>query len=110
MSLFRIDKNKKPTFAPSKMYNFNSLRMGQKNKEKVILFCDGKKCCKYNSEVKACFKDLVQEAGLNNLVTIQKMKCQGFCKSAPIICIHKNECVGNVSTQDARKLFAKHIA
>lgn len=84
--------------------------MSKKNKEKVILFCDGKKCCKYNSEIKECFKDLVNEAGLSDLVTVQKMKCQGFCKSAPIICIHKNECVGKVSTEDARKLFAKHIA
>lgn len=92
------------------IYNFNSFRMGKKNKEKVILFCDGKKCCKYNAEVKECFKDLVKEAGLKDTVSVQKMKCQGLCKQAPIICIHKNECVGKVSAKDAKRLFEKHIA
>lgn len=87
------------------------MSMGKKNKkEKVILLCDGKKCCKYNSEVKDCFKDLVKEAGLKDLVSIKKMECQGMCKHAPVICIHKNECVGRVSKKDAKKLFEKHIA
>ncbi len=81
-----------------------------KKKEKVILLCDGKKCCKYNSEVKECFKDLVKDAGLKDLVSIKKMDCQGMCKQAPVICIHKNECVGKVSKKDAKKLFEKHIA
>jgi (2Fe-2S) ferredoxin len=84
--------------------------MGKKKKEKVILFCDGKKCCKYNAEIKECFKGLVKEAGLKDCVTVEKMKCQGLCKQAPIICIHKNECVGKVSTKDAKRLFEKHIA
>lgn len=84
--------------------------MGKKSKEKVILFCDGKKCCKYNSEVKECFKDLVNEAGLKDFVSVKKMKCQGLCKHAPVFCIHKDECVGRVSPQDAKELFAKHIA
>lgn len=85
--------------------------MGKKNKnEKVILLCNGKKCCKYNSEVKDCFKDLVKEAGLKGSVFIEKMDCQGMCKQAPVICIHKNECVGKVSKKDAKKLFEKHIA
>ncbi len=85
--------------------------MGKKDKkEKVILLCDGKKCCKYNSEVKDCFKDLVKESGLKDSVLIKKMDCQGMCKQAPVICIHKNECVGKVSKKDAKKLFEKHIA
>ena len=79
-------------------------------KPKMILLCDGKKCCKYNSEVKACFKDLVKEAGLKETVGIKKMNCQGMCKQAPVICIHKNECIGKVSAKDAIKLFEKHIA
>lgn len=85
--------------------------MGKKDKkEKVILLCNGKKCCKYNSEVKDCFKDLVKESGLKDSVLIKKMDCQGMCKQAPVICIHKNECVGKVSKKDAKKLFEKHIA
>jgi len=81
-----------------------------KKSEKIIYLCDGKKCCRYNSEVKDCFKDLVKEAGLKGDVSIKKMDCQGMCKQAPVICIHKNECVGKVSTKDAKKLFQKHIA
>ena len=85
--------------------------MGKSKKpEKIIYLCDGKKCCRYNSEVKDCFKDLVKEAGLKGDVSIKKMDCQGMCKQAPVICIHKNECVGKVSTKDAKKLFQKHIA
>lgn len=81
-----------------------------KKSEKVIYLCDGKKCCRYNSEVKDCFKELVKEAGLKKDVAIKKMDCQGMCKQAPVICIHKNECVGKVSKKDAKKLFEKHIA
>ena len=85
--------------------------MGKKDKnEKVILLCDGKKCCRYNGEVKECFKELVKEAGLKDSVNIKKMDCQGMCKQAPVICIHKKECIGNVSAKDAKKLFHKHIA
>ncbi|SCY87493.1 (2Fe-2S) ferredoxin domain-containing protein [Flavobacterium caeni] len=81
-----------------------------KKSDKVIYLCDGKKCCRYNDEVKQCFKELVKEAGLKKNVSIEKMKCQGMCKQAPVICIHKSECVGKVSTKDAKKLFEKHIA
>lgn len=81
----------------------------KKKKEKVIYFCDGKKCCRYNDEVKDCLKNLVKESGLIK-VSVEKMKCQGMCKQAPVICIHKKECVGNITAQDAKKLFEKHIA
>lgn len=81
-----------------------------KKSEKVIYFCDGKKCCKYNQEVKDCLIGLVKNNGLKKKEVIGKMKCQGMCKQAPVVCIHKNECVGKVSTKDAKKLFEKHIA
>ena len=81
-----------------------------KSSEKVIYLCDGKKCCKYNSEVRQCFKELVKEAGLKYNVYVEKMKCQGMCKQAPVVCIHKSECIGKVSKKDAVKLFEKHIA
>lgn len=81
-----------------------------KKSEKVIYFCDGKKCCKYNKEIKDCLKDLVKDNGLKEKVAIEKMKCQGMCKQAPVLCIHKKECVGKVSKKDAKKLFEKHIA
>lgn len=85
--------------------------MGKSKKpEKIIYLCDGKKCCRYNSEVRECFKDLVKEAGLKHEVAIQKMECQGMCKQAPVICIYKKECLGNISKKDAKKLFEKHIA
>lgn len=81
-----------------------------KKSEKVIYFCDGKKCCKYNQDVKDCFKGLIKENGLKKKVSVEKMKCQGMCKQAPVICIHKKECIGKVSTADAKHLFEKHIA
>lgn len=90
-------------------YHFSIMGKAKKS-EKVIYFCDGKKCCKYNKEIKDCLKDLVKDNGLKDKVAIEKMKCQGICKQAPVLCIHKNECVGKVSTKDAKKLFEKHIA
>lgn len=85
--------------------------MGKKEKgEKVIFFCDGKKCCKYNSEIKDCLKSMVKEAGLKDTIAIEKMKCRGMCKQAPVVCIHKKECIGRATTQDAKKLFEQHIA
>jgi NADH:ubiquinone oxidoreductase subunit E len=85
--------------------------MGKSKKsEKVVYFCDGKKCCKYNKEIKDCLHDLVKENDLKKQVVIEKMKCQGMCKQAPVICIHKKECVGKVSSKEVKKLFEKHIA
>lgn len=84
--------------------------MGKAKKiEKVIYFCNGKKCCKYNKEIKDCLKDLVKDNGLKEKVAIEKMKCQGMCKQAPVLCIYKNECIGKVSVKEAKKLFEKHI-
>jgi (2Fe-2S) ferredoxin len=85
--------------------------MGKKKKaESVIFLCDGKKCCKYNKDVKDCFKDLLKENGLKKQIDIQKTKCQGMCKQAPVVCIHKNECIGKVTTHDVKKIIQKHIA
>lgn len=85
--------------------------MAKKKKSgKTIYFCDGKKCCKYNSEVKECLKDLVKEKNLKDKVVIEKMKCQGMCKQAPVLCIHKSECIGKVSKKEVVKIFEKHIA
>jgi len=85
--------------------------MGKKKKsESVIFLCDGKKCCKYNQDVKDCFKDMVKENGLKKQIEIKKTKCQGMCKQAPVVCIHKNECVGKVTVSDVKKIIQKHIA
>ncbi|WP_306352132.1 (2Fe-2S) ferredoxin domain-containing protein [Flavobacterium sp. '19STA2R22 D10 B1'] len=86
--------------------------MGKKEAvDKVIFFCDGKKCCKYNKDVKKCFSELVNEAGLKGEVSIEKMKCSGMCKKAPVFCIQpKDIWKGEVSEKKAKKLFLKHIA
>lgn len=84
--------------------------MGKDKKDaKVIYFCDGKKCCKYNKEVKDCLKGLIVENDLKKKVVVEKMKCQGMCKQAPVMCIHKKECVGKVSEKEVKKLLIKHI-
>lgn len=88
--------------------------MKEKKKEgsgRVIYFCDGKKCCKYNEEAKKCFKGLLKEAELKEEVALEKMECCGKCKKAPIFCIQpKNVWKGKVSEKKAKALFEKHIA
>ncbi len=83
--------------------------MGAKN-EKVILFCDGKKCCKYNDEVVDCLHDLVKENDLKKKVKIKKAKCQGMCKHAPVVCIKKDQCLTKATEKEVKKWFEKHIA
>ncbi len=76
----------------------------------VIYFCDGKKCCRYNEEAKSCIKKLLNESGLNNSVSLEKMKCQGMCKSAPVFYIDsEKKYKKEVTTKKAKKLFDKYI-
>lgn len=82
--------------------------MAHKEKDKVVYFCDGKKCCKYNQEAKDCLKELIEESGL--CIALQKMKCQGKCKNAPVFYIeHKDMYKKEVTSKKARKIFEKHL-
>ena len=78
-------------------------------KKEVIFLCDGKKCCRYNDEVKSCFKKLVKKNDLKEQLKIEKTKCQGMCKKAPVVCISKKECIGEITVKEAEKLFYKLI-
>lgn len=62
-----------------------------KKGENVIFYCDGKKCCRYNEEAKSCFESLLKEHGLESNYELQKMKCQGMCKKAPIVYISSSD-------------------
>lgn len=76
----------------------------------VIYFCDGKKCCRYNDEAKTCLKSLIKEAGLSKEVSIEKMKCQGMCKSAPIFYIDsEKKYKKEVTKKKAQKIFEKYV-
>lgn len=84
-------------------------RVKMNNKGKVVYFCDGKKCCKYNQEAKNCLKNLIETSGL--CIALEKMKCQGKCKKAPIFYIeHKDVYKKEVTKKKSKKLFEKHLA
>lgn len=75
---------------------------------KVVYFCDGKKCCKYNKEPKNHLKDLIDDSGI--AVDVEKMKCQGKCKFAPIFYIeHKEMYKKEVDVKKVEKFFYKHL-
>lgn len=79
-----------------------------KDKPKTIYFCDGKKCCKYNKKAKACFEDLIEDSGL--CIALEKMKCQGKCKNAPVFYIeHTAAYKKDVTKKKAKKIFEKHL-
>ena len=81
-----------------------------KSFNEVIYFCDGKKCCRYNEEAKSCLKELLKETGLNQNVSLEKMKCQGMCKSAPVFYIDsEKKYKKEVTNKKAQKLFDKYI-
>jgi len=81
-----------------------------KSFNEVIYFCNGKKCCRYNEEAKSCISNLISETGLNKSVSLEKMKCQGMCKSAPIFYINsEKKYKKEVSKKKAKKLFNKYI-
>ncbi|HLV52143.1 MAG TPA: (2Fe-2S) ferredoxin domain-containing protein [Flavobacterium sp.] len=76
----------------------------------VIYFCDGKKCCRYNEEAKSCIKELLKETGLNKNIALEKMKCQGMCKKAPVFYIDsEKKYKKEVTVKKAKKLFDKYI-
>ena len=77
-----------------------------KSFNEVIYFCDGKKCCRYNEEA----KELLKETGLNQNVSLEKMKCQGMCKNAPVFYIDsEKKYKKEVTKKKAQKLFDKYI-
>ncbi|MBA5793726.1 (2Fe-2S) ferredoxin domain-containing protein [Flavobacterium sp. xlx-214] len=76
----------------------------------VIYFCDGKKCCRYNEEAKSCIKSLLSETGLNKSISLEKMKCQGMCKSAPVFYIDsEKKYKKEVTKKKAKKIFDKYF-
>lgn len=76
----------------------------------VIYFCDGKKCCRYNEEAKSCIKELLKETGLNKNISLEKMKCQGMCKKAPVFYIDsEKKYKKEVTVKKAKKLFDKYV-
>ena len=82
-----------------------------KKGEKVIFYCDGKKCCRYNEEAKTCFENLLEEHGLESSFELQKMKCQGMCKKAPVVYISSTDTYKKeVNKKKAEKIFLKYIA
>lgn len=86
------------------------MKKKKEDSSKVIYFCDGKKCCKYNKDIIHCFNELLNETGLKEKVSLGKMECCGKCKKAPIFCIQpKNIWKGKVSEKKAKALFEKHI-
>ncbi|MBQ0117156.1 MAG: (2Fe-2S) ferredoxin domain-containing protein [Flavobacterium sp.] len=78
--------------------------------EKIVFFCDGKKCCRYNEDVKSTFNELISTCGLAEAVVLKKMKCQGMCKKAPIFYLPENDKYKKeVSVSKAQKIFEKYI-
>jgi len=89
---------------------FKAYKMG-KSAAEIVYFCDGKKCCRYNEEPKSCFKALVADAGMESLVSLEKMKCQGMCKKAPVFYLDsKKKYKKEVTKKKAMKIFEKYIA
>lgn len=76
----------------------------------VIYFCDGKKCCRYNSEAKSCIKNLLKETGLCENITLEKIKCQGMCKKAPVFYLNsQKKYKKEVTVKKAKKMLDKYI-
>ncbi len=79
-----------------------------KDKPKTIYFCEGKKCCRHNKQAKAYFEELIEGSGL--CIALEKMKCQGKCKKAPIFYIeHTATYKKEVTKKKAKKIFEKHL-
>ncbi|MVX35570.1 (2Fe-2S) ferredoxin domain-containing protein, partial [Myroides sp. LoEW2-1] len=81
-----------------------------KKGENTIFICEGKKCCRYNEETKSCFKELIEEKGLEGGYSICKMKCQGMCKKAPVVYLSAHDKYKKeVCKKKAKKIFEKYI-
>ena len=80
--------------------------MGKKNK-KIITYCNGKKCCKYNKNVKDCIFDFVDDA--KQKLKVKETKCLGMCKKAPVICIKKDVCLTKACESSVKKWLIENI-
>jgi len=81
-----------------------------KKGERTIFVCDGKKCCRYNEDAKACFEDLLKESGLGADYALCKMKCQGMCKKAPVVYLSEHDTYKKeVTKKKAKKIFEKYV-
>ncbi len=78
-----------------------------KKDKKVLLYCNGKKCCKYNKEVKNCLLSLVEKT--DKKLKVKETKCMGSCKKAPIICIKKDICLTNANESSLKDWFNNKI-
>ncbi|MEC4113919.1 (2Fe-2S) ferredoxin domain-containing protein [Myroides pelagicus] len=85
--------------------------MGKVKKgEKTIFICDGKKCCRYNQEVKSCLKELFDAQGDNCAFSMCAMKCQGMCKQAPVVYVSSHDKYKKeVGRKKAKKIFEKYV-
>ena len=82
-----------------------------KKGERTIFVCDGKKCCRYNEEAKACFADLLAESGMEADYALCKMKCQGMCKKAPVVYLSEHDTYKKeVTKKKAKKIFEKYVS
>ena len=78
--------------------------------EKVIFICDGKKCCKYNKDIRKGFKELIKENGLKHGVELIYTDCTGNCKLAPVLCLQPNNVwLGEVEEKNVKGIFDKYF-
>lgn len=75
--------------------------------KKVINFCNGKKCCKYNKDIKDCLANLVEST--DKKIKLKKTKCLGQCKKAPVVCIKKDACLTKANQDDLKIWFQEKI-
>ena len=81
-----------------------------KKGERTIFVCDGKKCCRYNEDAKACFENLLAESGLAGDYALCKMKCQGMCKKAPVVYLSEHDIYKKeVTKKKAKKIVEKYV-
>lgn len=93
------------------MFPQKSTKMAKDRERKVLYFCDGKKCCRYNKEAKDCLESLLNDLNVKNPCALEKMKCQGMCKKAPVFYIESHKKYKKeVDQKKAKKIFDKYLA
>ncbi|MDD6799384.1 MAG: NADH-quinone oxidoreductase subunit NuoF [Firmicutes bacterium] len=86
-------------------------KLSGENGKRAIVLCGGTGCLSSNSdEIRHKFETLVEEKGLSDKVTVNKVGCFGFCSQGPFVKIYPEDTLYRlVKLEDVEEIIEKDI-
>ena len=86
-------------------------KLSGENGKRAIVLCGGTGCLSSNSdEIRHKFETMVEEKGLSDKVTVNKVGCFGFCSQGPFVKIYPEDTLYRlVKLEDVEEIIEKDI-